>query len=134
MLKVVVTQRVDYIKGYEENRDALDQKLSEWLIEAELLPIPISNKLVILNKENNKNTKDQQKLENWLSNVNPNGLLLSGGNDIGEYPERDETENFLLDWAYQNRIPVLGICRGMQMMAIWAGGKLDGIINLTFWA
>ena len=45
MIKVIVTQRIDYIENYGETRESTDQKLSEWLIQAGLLPIPITNKL-----------------------------------------------------------------------------------------
>ena len=50
--------------------------------------------------------------------------MLSGGNDIGAFPQRDATETYLLDWAARGRKPVLGICRGMQMMAVHGGGSL----------
>lgn len=52
------------------------------------------------------------------------GLLLTGGDDFGVTPDRDETEAALLDWAEQERLPVLGICRGAQWLARRAGMEL----------
>jgi len=37
---------------------------------------------------------------------------------------RDFTEKCLLDYAVKNKIPVLGICRGMQFINVYFGGKL----------
>ena len=131
MIKVIVTQRIDYIEDYNETRESLDHALLEWLIQADCLPIPISNKLVSINNVQGTqiNINKQPMLNNWLSAIKPNALLLSGGNDIGSYPERDATEHYLLNWAKDQTIPVLGICRGMQMMAVWAGGKLSQVKN-----
>lgn len=53
-----------------------------------------------------------------------NAFILSGGNDIGEYPLRDCTELSLLAYARAYGIPVLGVCRGMQVMHTFFGGRL----------
>lgn len=66
------------------------------------------------------------------------GLIIAGGSDVnpsryGEVPlpttmgwrdERDVSEFALLDAADDLGLPVLGICRGMQVMAARAGGRL----------
>ena len=67
------------------------------------------------------------------------GYLLTGGCDVNpaEYgmeaeinrcgkidPRRDSLEFLMVDQAFANRIPILGVCRGMQVMNIVAGGDL----------
>jgi putative glutamine amidotransferase len=71
--------------------------------------------------------KAQTELYTWLHAIRPSAVVLSGGNDIGEYPERDATERHLLEWADELKIPVLGICRGMQMMSVRASGSLKPV-------
>lgn len=52
------------------------------------------------------------------------GIILTGGDDIGVHPERDETEYALLEWAEERQLPVIGVCRGFQIMHLWLGGTL----------
>ena len=109
---VLVTQRIDLIGDYGEYRDALDQRFTIWLAEVGFTPVPVPNTLT------------RAQLNSWIEKIGPGALLLSGGNDLGQYPDRDRTEGDLLDWAENHRIPVLGICRGMQFMIKWSGGEL----------
>jgi gamma-glutamyl-gamma-aminobutyrate hydrolase PuuD len=115
---VGITQRIDSVAGRAELRDALDQRLVQWLLNAGFLPVVVPNTL------SGTSQPSDPTLEDWLQAVQPGALLLSGGNDLGEYPARDATERYLLDWAEKKQIPVLGICRGLQMMAVWAGVDL----------
>jgi len=47
------------------------------------------------------------------------------GNDRSQYkPERDGFEFKLLDYAFENKIPILGICRGLQLINCRLNGSL----------
>lgn len=50
-------------------------------------------------------------------------LVLCGGADIGKRPERDNNELAWFKQAYE-KMPILGICRGMQLVNVALGGTL----------
>lgn len=68
------------------------------------------------------------------------GLLLTGGPDVEPQrygwrdregvcvtdPARDEAELATVDTAYARRIPILAICRGMQLFNVYRGGPCIG--------
>ena len=124
MKVVAVSQRVDHYPDRNETRDALDQRLIEFLLAAGYLPVPVPNQLF---KALPDGRYDQEALAGWLTAVEPQAFVLSGGNDIGQCRERDLTESSLLDFANLHRMPLLGICRGMQMMAHWTGVDLHPV-------
>lgn len=86
---------------------------------------------------------DAEVLINMLEGID--GLMLTGGADYnplwyGEQPEkelhtinstRDLPELLLTRLAFNRQIPILGICRGVQTMAIALGGNLVQDLKTT---
>jgi putative glutamine amidotransferase len=52
------------------------------------------------------------------------GVILAGGADYGERPDRDAFEIALGLAAMDRDVPLLGVCRGMQLMNLARGGTL----------
>ena len=61
---------------------------------------------------------------NYFKSLSLNVLILSGGDSLGETPKRDQTEFALLEYALANSIPIISVCRGMQLVHTYFGGKI----------
>lgn len=118
--RVGITQRVELVAAHGERRDCLDQNWTRLLAALELQPVPVPNGL--------------DDPAGWLADLALSGLILSGGNDLAHLPaaehpapERDRTEAALLAAAAALKLPVLGVCRGLQMMNLDLGGRLERV-------
>ncbi|MEQ9556943.1 MAG: type 1 glutamine amidotransferase [Rhodospirillales bacterium] len=73
------------------------------------------------------------------------GVLIGGGDDIGAEmyggevaldvridPDRDRMERRALDWALHAEVPVLGVCRGAQMINVHLGGTLHQDVHAAY--
>jgi putative glutamine amidotransferase len=82
-------------------------------------------------------TQEQACLEAYINIID--GLLLTGGNeDVSPLlynenplqqiklisPERDSFEIALIKMAFDNQMPILGVCRGIQTLNVAMGGNL----------
>lgn len=102
-----------YSNGASELRDALAQDWGHFLKQVlpELCWFPIPNL--------------EQDAIRMVEAFHINGVILTGGDDWGRFPRRDATEELLLNWAQAKSVPVLGICRGAQVINHFFGGNLS---------
>jgi putative glutamine amidotransferase len=114
--KIALTQRLIKNTSYHEIREALDVNWGALMAAAGLEPLILPLKY------------DFTKLKF-------DGLILTGGNDLsvvsGDETDglRDDFEKKLLDYCLLKQIPVLGVCRGMQLINVYFGGSLKKIEN-----
>ncbi len=117
MKLAVISQRVDEIKDYGEVRDALDEEWQQLFLQMNtaLSPVPNTPRIV----------------KEVLERLKPEAIVLSGGNNPVSYggtaPQRDLTDELLIQYAIEHDVPLLGVCRGMQSIALYFGGTLKKV-------
>lgn len=119
-IRIGVTQRVTVVPSHGERRDALDQEWSRLLWRGGFVPVPLPNQPATAARV--------------LEHLALDGVVLSGGNDLSHLegaehtaPERDAFEHDLLTECGARGIPVVGVCRGMQMLVSFHGGRVQQI-------
>lgn len=109
-LRIGVSTRIIPSENYIDDRDALSHDWSSLLEKIDTLPILIPNSLV--------------NIEKFLDNMDLDGIILSGGDNIGEFPLRDKNEDRILEYAINKKIPIFGVCRGMQIINKFFEGSI----------
>lgn len=116
MKLIAVSQRV-VISEYNERRDALDQRWHDFLAESGLTAVLIPN--------------HPETARDLLDSVPVEGILLTGGNSLavcgGDSPERDRTEELMIETARMRDLPLIGVCRGMQALLNFFGAGLEPV-------
>lgn len=108
--KIGITLRVEHVEKFNEKRDAISHDWVKFLEISNAFPIFIPNTL--------KDTK------HFLKTMNLDGIILSGGDNKGDDIERDNTEKEIIELSIKENIPILGICRGMQVLNDFFGGSI----------
>lgn len=114
---IAISQRVDEIKDYGEIRDALDEQWHRLFQRMDAILVPIPNV-----------PENVMAILEWLR---PHAIVLSGGNNPVRYggtaPQRDKVDEVLIQYAVENMIPLAGICRGMQSIALYFDSTLKEV-------
>jgi N5-(cytidine 5'-diphosphoramidyl)-L-glutamine hydrolase len=113
MNRIGLTMRIVRAEGYPETRDALAQDWAAFLAAAlpavAWLPIPNLGARVV----------------DFARAWELDGFILTGGDDLGKTPSRDDTETALLRYALESGLPVFGVCRGLQFIQRFFGGPVQ---------
>jgi gamma-glutamyl-gamma-aminobutyrate hydrolase PuuD len=127
--RVAITQRVIEDHGRGERYDVLDQAWTSFVADCGLEIHPLPNRI--------------GNAEAYLRAYEIEAIILSGGGNISPYwethsgaspdvpaemsdlaTERDELERQLLIASIEHKWPVIGVCRGMQFINLFYGGRL----------
>ena len=114
MIAIGISQHESNLTSRCEMRDALDMRWSQLLKECGLAGVPLPN---------------DYETALWLANhLNLHGIILTGGDNPlklgGTSNRRESCELALIEWARKRSRPVLGICRGMQLLLLTFGSEV----------
>ena len=108
--KIGVSTRIVSSSENSEKRDAISHDWPPFLDKFDAIPILIPNTL--------------SNVKLFLTENSLDAIILSGGDNIGEYPERDKTEQSILEYGIEKNIPIFGVCRGMQLINNFFEGSI----------
>ena len=115
MNKILISQAIHFDKKRKTYYDQLDIRLIKTFYKLGFQPITISNFFLNPSK--------------FLNNLNIKGIVLSGGSDLGKSTLRDNNDLELISYGIKKKIPIFGICRGMQVINKYFNGRLKKIKN-----
>lgn len=114
---IALTQRVEKVKSYDEERDSLDVRWEQFILSCGFIPLLFPN--------------DIRAVKLLLNRIQIDGIILTGGNSLvkygGDAPQRDAMERFLIEYSMEKDIPLVGVCRGMQVIQDYFGVILNEV-------
>jgi gamma-glutamyl-gamma-aminobutyrate hydrolase PuuD len=120
MKRILLTQRLVKVQGTGEERDCLDVNWARLLSALDMVPVPFPVRY---------------SPTRFTAELPCDALILTGGGDLSSVTpdplsaRRDAAERELLEIFLDRRLPVLGVCRGMQLVGEAFGmglTKVDG--------
>ncbi len=123
-LKIALSMRVVNTVGHKERRDALAHDWFRLFDEWDAIPICIPNVL--------ENIEPLIKMADLVILTGGDDITLDAENntilDLEKHTkDRDIQEYRIIDTCIKNNIPVLGVCRGMQLINYKFGGHLNAV-------
>jgi len=127
-MRIALTQRTKNLPDRGETWDCIDQAWTRFLRRCDIDFFLVPN--------------DHSDPVDYVQSLGGTGLILSGGGDFSSgirtrygleaaspvtnalSVTRDRTESALLQASMENAWPVLGVCRGMQVINLFHGGSL----------
>lgn len=107
------------IRKHHSYEDTIEHAYLDYFQNLGFYPIIISNRV---------------NFKHIFSNVSFNGVVFTGGLDVSyiNHPIQNEITNLrdsfeyqLLNYCIQHKIPILGICRGLQIINSYFGGTIS---------
>jgi N5-(cytidine 5'-diphosphoramidyl)-L-glutamine hydrolase len=115
MKNILITKNLKHDLNRNELLETIDINYIKFIQSINFNPFPVSSFI-----------KD---IEKNLKNMKPNGILLTGGCDIGKFDQRDLFEIKLIKFGIKKKIPIVGICRGMQIINLFFNGENKKVKN-----
>ena len=63
----------------------------------------------------------------YIKKIKPAGIILSGGGDPLKKDQRRKNEINLIKYSITKNIPLIGICRGAQVINLFYGGQIKKV-------
>ena len=96
-IKIGISLRVTNAEQYSEKRDALSHDWTLFFERINVFPVLIPNTI--------------SNVREFLEKMQLDGFLLSGGDNIGDDPDRDKTEQEIIRFSLEQNLPIFGaIC------------------------
>ena len=120
MMRALISTRADRYENSLQTIDGLSRDWYQWFEAMQIRPYLMSNSTT--------------GVEAYFATIDPEVVILTGGNDVlsvaGQSSwdeDRNVTELQLIEHALDRKIPIFGVCRGLQLLNHYFGGTLSDL-------